>query len=524
MSDLLALSELLRAKSAEGIASYLRGNEQVTDLLDLAKALLTRRELEKRIRSLSAIELANLKAAIPTETLRDRLLASEQVFEDARSLALQLEPISFQGPLKSGHGAGLSAYQTLLALTELLFSFEKRLLTPVKAGLRAPDAREIGETLKLSGPEVQQVYQLGLSCGFIHQAQDRIHATRAGFRWLELENQERWLELAKRVVDFPNLDLGDQELLLELRNAFPLADPNQYLLLKFGEILGLTENQKPTPELRELSGNWIASQLPETSERFVVQGDLSLMTLGPISAKLHRLLDVIAQAEDLGLASRFRISALTISHALESGMTIAEVREVLQKSIQPIPQPVEYLLTETQARFGAIKISDLGSGSLIRCTDQILLRQIQGEQQLRPLMLEAKGDGLVSRLDAEIVYLNLRACGYVAIRVDDRDRVLNPRATALEVEENERDYRELATSILNREAEEPSGDDVTRQLQFALRNKLKVALRVSYPDGSEKEHLIEPLGIAGSRVRGRDTAKQAEITLPLGRITSIWLA
>ncbi|MEY4990212.1 MAG: hypothetical protein RIS08_438 [Actinomycetota bacterium] len=524
MSDLLALAELLRAKGPEGIARYLQGNEQVTDLLDLAKALLSRRELEKRIRSLAALDLENLRKGLATESLRDNLLAAEQVFEDARLLALQLQPIPFQGSIESGHGAGLSAYQTLLATTELLFSFEKRLLSPVKAGLRAPDAREIGETLKLSGQQVQQVYQLGIACGFIHQAADRIHATRAGFSWLEKDNKERWLELAKHVVDFPNLKLGNDDLLIQLQAAFPLADPNQYRLLKFGEILGLTEYQKPTPELITLDGNWIESQLPETSERFVVQGDLSLMTLGPISAKLHRLLDVIAQAEDLGLASRFRISNLTLSHALESGMTISEIRAVLEKSIQPIPQPVDYLLAQTQARFGSIKISDLGSGSLVRCEDQILLRQIHGEQMLRPLMFEAKGDGLVTRLDAEIVYLNLRACGYVAIRVDESDVVLNPRATALEVDLIQRDYIDLAVAIMNREAEEPSGDDVTRQLQFALRNKLKVSLRVSYPDGSEKEHLIEPLGIAGSRVRGRDTAKQAEITLPLARITSIWLA
>lgn len=524
MSDLLALPELLRAKGAGGIAVYLRGNEQVTDLLDLAKALLTKRELEKRIRSLSARDLEDLRGAKPSQSLRDNLLAADQVFEEARALALQLQPIAFQGSLETGHGAGLSAYQTLLAMTELLFSFEKRLLTPVKAGLRAPDAREIGDTLKLTGPQVQLVYQLGISCGFIHQAQDRIHATRAGFSWLELDNKERWLELATKVLDFPKLKFTNEELLIQLQNNFPLADPNQYLLLKFGEVLGLTENQRPTEELFNLNGKWIESQLPQTSERFVVQGDLSLMTLGPISAKLHRLLDVIAQAEDLGLASRFRVSNLTISHALESGMTMTEIREVLQKSIQPIPQPVEYLLTETQNRFGSIKISDLGSGSLVRCGDQILLRQIQGEQMLRPLMFEVRGDALVSRLDSEIVYLNLRACGYVAIRVDDADQVLNPRATALEVSQTERDYVELATAIINREAEEPSGDDVTRQLQFALRNKLKVSLKVSYPDGSEKEHLIEPLGIAGSRVRGRDTTKQAEITLPLSRITSIWLA
>ena len=524
MSDLLALAELLKAKGPQSIAKYLPGNEQVTDLLDLAKALLTKRELEKRIRSMPAPELENLNRAIVSEALRDNLLAAGRVFEDAISVAEELQPIALQHPMAAGHGAGLSAYQTLLAMTELLFSFEKRLLVPVKAGLRAPDAREIGDTLKLSGPQVQLVYQLGLHCGFIHQAADRIHATKAGFDWLELDNTERWLQIAKLVIDLPEIQLSDRALPEQLLDAYPLADPNQVLVLKFGEILGLTENLKPTKELSDLTGDWIASQLPETSERFVVQGDLSLMTLGPISAKLHRLLDVIGQAEDLGLASRFRLSNLTLSHALESGMTASEIRAVLEKSIQPIPQPVEYLLSETNARFGSIRISDLGSGSLVRCADPILLRQIQGEHLLRPLMLELRGEGLISRLDAEIVYLNLRACGYAAVRVDELERVINPRAAALEVESHKRDYLTLAEAIVNREAQEPSGDDVTRQLQFALRNKLKVSVRVSYPDGTEKVHLIEPLGLAGSRVRGRDTAKEAEITLPLSRITSIWLA
>ena len=147
MSDLLALAELLKAKGPQSISKYLPGNEQVTDLLDLAKALLTKRELEKRIRSLPAVELENLNRAIVSEALRDNLLAADQVFEDAIAVAEPLQPIALQHPMTAGHGAGLSAYQTLLAMTELLFSFEKRLLVPVKAGLRAPDAREIGDTL-----------------------------------------------------------------------------------------------------------------------------------------------------------------------------------------------------------------------------------------------------------------------------------------------------------------------------------------------------------------------------------------
>lgn len=524
MSDLLALAELLKAKGPEGIAPYLPSGPQIHDLLDLAKVLLTKRELERRIRALPAAELDHLKMGRATEALRESLLAADSVFEDAKALAAELKPIPLQINLQAGHGAGLSAYQTLLAMTELLFSFEKRLLTPVKAGLRAPDAREIGDTLKLSGPELQLVYQLGLACGLIHQAHDRIHATKKGFDWLELDTYERWLVLATKVLDLPSMQLDSSPVLEQLLSNYPLLDPNQSLVLQFGELLGLTENLSPTPELLKLSGIWISAQLPQTSERFVVQGDLSLMTLGPISAKLHRLLDVIAQAEDLGLASRFRLSNLTLSHALESGMREGDIREVLGKSIQPLPQPVEYLITETVARFGSIKIYDVGSGSLIRCDDQILLRQIQGEQALRPLMFEHRGEGLVSRLDSEIVYLNLRACGYAAVRMDDQERVLSPRAGAFELESFEPDLIEMATAIFNKEAQEPSGDDVTRQLQFALRNKLKVAIRVSYPDGSEKEHLIEPLGIAGNRVRGRDTAKEAEITLPLGRISAIWLA
>lgn len=524
MSELLALSAVLKGLDPNTLAKYLPGNESVTDLLDLAKVLLTKRELEKRIRTLDKVALENLKAGYVSVELQSNLLATDSVFEDAKSLAHELQPVKLGYQLAPGHGAGLSAYQTLLALTELLFSFEKRLLVPVKAGLRAPDAREIGETLKLNAQEVQTVYQLGVSCGFIHQSKDRIHATTRGFAWLELDNQERWLQLAQSVLDLPKLDLSDAPLLDQIAQQYPLIDPNQLKTLRFAEILGLTQNLIPTAELKNLTGEWIANELPETSERFVVQGDLSLMTLGPISAKLHRLLDVIAQAEDLGLASRFRLSGLTISHALESGMSIAEIRSVLERSIQPLPQPVEYLLTEIEIRFASIKISDLGSASLIRASDGILLRQILGEQLLRPLLLEPRPEGLISRLDAEIVYLNLRAAGYAATRVDHEDRVLSPRVAAIEVNEPVKDYLELATAIATREASEPSGDDVLRQLQFALRNKLKVGVRVSYPDGSQREHLIEPLGLAGSRVRGRDTAKEAEITLPLGRITSIWLA
>jgi hypothetical protein len=108
--------------------------------------------------------------------------------------------------------------------------------------------------------------------------------------------------------------------------------------------------------------------------------------------------------------------------------------------------------------------------------------------------------------------------------VDEFGAVISPRLEFTEVEAPVIDYLELAQRLLAEEARVPEGDDVMRQLQFALKNKLKVGLRVGYPDGSEKEHLIEPLGVAGGRVRGRDAIKQAEVTLPLSRVIAIWLA
>mgnify|MGYP006204395481 CR=1 FL=1 len=72
-------------------------------------------------------------------------------------------------------------------------------------------------------------------------------------------------------------------------------------------------------------------------------------------------------------------------------------------------------------------------------------------------------------------------------------------------------------------AKAPSPDDHLRQLQFALKNKLRVGVRVDMPEGVV-EIVMTPLGIAGGRFRGRDVEKEAERTLPLSRIQAVWLS
>lgn len=526
MTELLPLAKQLKELDAPTLSGLMQscGASSVADIFDLAKLMLSRRELERRIRRLNSKELEDLKASRSNPSWPKNFLGFEHPFEEAVELAAQLQPIPLKQQLTSEHGPALAAYETLLAITELIFACERRLLTAVRSGLRMPDAKEIGEVLKMEPVRLQLRFQLALEAGLITTHQSRFAATLKGLSWLELDNKERWQQLAVAAGDLP-LTTSSGNLAQVIAQDFPLMDPNQIKLLRFSEILGLTDQGLPTPGLKDSSGDWIAAQLPKAVDSFVLQADLSITSLGPLQPAMHRQLDVLAQAEDLGLASRFRLSAQSVCHALESGMTIAAVRSFLETNGRgPLPQPVSYLLSEVEQKFGKLTVSDLVQGSLVKSADQIVLRQIHAQGSLKPLMFEPRADGLFSRLDQELVYFNLRAQGYLAVMVDEFGNVLSPRQELTEPESNPFDYLALAQRLIAEEAKAPEGDDVIRQLQFALKNKMKVGLRVGYPDGSEKEHLIEPLGIAGGRVRGREAIRQAEVTLPLSRVIAIWLA
>lgn len=526
MTDLLALAKQLKELDAPNLASVMQacGASSVADIFDLAKLLLSRRELEKRIRRLTAAQLSDLLDSKPNSAWAESLLGLEKPFEDAVELAKQLAPIPLKQQLLSEHGPALAAYETLTAITELIFACERRLLTAVRSGLRMPDAKEIGEVLKMEPARLQLRFQLALEAGLMTTHQGRFAATAKGLSWLELASRERWCILAEAANDLPKV-FSEGDLTAAVVRDFPLLDPNQIRLLKFSEILGLTDQGIPTPGLSDFSGAWIAAQLPRAVDSFVLQADLSITSLGPLAPAMHRQLDVLAQAEDLGLASRFRLSAQSICHALEIGMSVEGIREFLERNSKgPLPQPMNYLLADVEQKFGKLTVSDLVQGSMVKSEDEILLRQIISQTSLRPLLFEVRGKSLYSRLDQELVYFTLRAQGYLAVMVDEFGKVLSPRQELTEELVTEVDFVELANRLLTEEARAPEGDDVMRQLQFALKNKLKVGLRVGYPDGSEKEHLIEPLGIAGGRVRGREAVRQAEVTLPLSRVIAIWLA
>jgi hypothetical protein len=100
-----------------------------------------------------------------------------------------------------------------------------------------------------------------------------------------------------------------------------------------------------------------------------------------------------------------------------------------------------------------------------------------------------------------------------------RQRFAHPRAT----EEADRDA-ELVARL--RQAEDDAGEDtgerwLARQLDAAVKSRQTVIVEVAMPGGDVVDYLLEPTGVGGGRLRGRDRAADIERTLPLSSIRGV---
>ena len=502
------------------------------DLFDLARAMVGRRELERRIRLLDSESIAILKTGGTNAKLQASFLASDTAgFESAVELAKELQSIKLKPVKHELLSSELSNYETQLAITEILFACERHWLEAVKAGLRAAEAKDLAAVLKMDLAQLQLRFQLARRAGLVDVVENRYVSTIRGLQWLDADPAQRWLSLAEAAWDLPQLQIGADPLDQQLSSQYPLFDQNDLEILRYGHILGLLSDLTPTALFKAASkdlanaGQLVWDQFPKPVSRIIIQGDLSIISPGPLSPAIHKQIDLLGQSEDLGLACRFRLSLNSILHAMEMGMSANEIEEILLSlSGSDLPQPVSYLLTQAKKKFGELTVRPGEGQSVVSSGDPILLTQIVNESGLAALMLKGEDGHLVSRLNPSLIYFNLRDAGYPVIQLDEKGKVVAPRLSQVFVEPQTVDLFALqAKSLLSAEAKAPSPDDHLRQLQFALKNKLKVGVRVDMPEGIVEIEMT-PLGIAGGRFRGRDVIKEAERTLPLSRIQAVWLS
>jgi hypothetical protein len=164
------------------------------------------------------------------------------------------------------------------------------------------------------------------------------------------------------------------------------------------ELLGVIANdmvselgehlQKVTgsaPHVLEVLARRCAELLPETPCSVILQSDLTAVVSGQPSAALSRLLNDSAVAETHGAAGTWRFTPASVRAALDTGWTAAELLTQLAGiSDRPVPQPLEYLVTDASRRHGQIRVRGMRS---CVSADEALITEILHTRSLGKLHL-----------------------------------------------------------------------------------------------------------------------------------------
>ena len=583
MSELLRLASALRRSSDEDLRQLLRermiNSSPLRDFFDLAEALgkptsvsstvagLPKSQveaLEKIIAGqkpdlIAAKELSNLMLVenlqgSAFEAYESTVEAFAQFSRPAEPVAVFEVTLALQSDID--RDAGVATFETMQALTELLFDLEQRFVREVgKRNVGLPDLKRLANHLKKSNDYAREVYDLAHLAGLIVLTDSRWQLGQTAVDWVSWDPQQRfahlshsWREIlgdssANELLVSISKHSGPVSLNRELKLTYPFADGavNSRIskLANLAELIGISANgwlsawakDVLTGEI-EKATETARTRLPATQRKLICQADLSLVAPGPLPTDIEIELRKFTETEQIGMASTYRLSALSISHGLETGLTEADIRNLLlELSGKTLPQPIDYLLREGAQRFGRLTVAENGEllRSVIRSIDPILLQEIYNQSKLKPFALRQLEDGsLASRFEPEVVYFGLRELGFTAIRVDEKGQVISPRITATisgtsktlsTVDQDIERMRDQEAKL----GDAPDGDDVLRQIHLAIKNKTKIELTVASRTGAEVKFTLEPIGIANGRLRAKDRKADIERTLPLTSILKVTL-
>jgi hypothetical protein len=452
-------------------------------------------------------------------------------------------------------GAGDRAFGTLGAVTETLLALRDapaRRLT--RGGLALPDARRLAAIAGVDASEVELLLDIAARAGLTVLAGTEWVPTQNLTAWLAGSRVDRWAELANGWLGRLPDDL--RELLRTRAHAVwgdGLLDYLDWLYPAGGawireravaaareaELLGITGAGAPSTAGSRLlldgtaaAAAAMAESFPPEVDKVYLQHDLTVIAPGPLRVDLETRLRGLAETEARGVASSFRITAVSLTRALVAGETADGLRAFLASlSLTGIPQPLEYLISDTAARFGTLRVGRLeeAAGSYVRSDDTELLRQLAVDQALTPLGLLVAGiHRLTTRFDVGLLYTALLDARYPVVAEDAEGEIIAMRAERRASSGggivNDDTAALLISRVRESAADAPEEADrawLARQLELAIKGKVTVAVTVRLPDDSLAEYVLEPAALAGGRLRARDRRADIERTLPLASIVSV---
>ena len=577
MSELLQLAGALRASDDAEIrrAFLVRKSNLVAakDYFDLADSFLNAKSAAKALATLPRSLALTLQALIAGEPIQANHISELQaryliyvehekpvVFDSVKSVMATLPKISLGQVTSNPESQEIrkselaqTAFTALQSVSELLYDFEYRFVREIgKNGISLVDVKRLAAHLRQSNDFIREIFWIAQMADLVMLRNGRWQPSASAESWLELSYDLRWNHLTTALIE--SLEKSSVAELLTLRgagisnlkeifgHAFPFADSaTSDAIDKFqaaASHLALAQNGIVTDWFQEvLAGGLqkvtkeVETLLPKPQDRLICQADLTLIAPGPLTTATEKKLRSFVDTEQVGMASSYRINALSVSHGLESGLTELEITELLTGlSGRDLPQPLGYLIRDVAQKFGQLTVTQslTEHHCTIQASDSILLKQIENDSRLKPIGLKRNADSLLqSRMDAEIVYNALRSAGYTAVRTDTEGKVISPRTalTPSPVGTAIDSLTQMLKTIRENDAQsEPEGDDLLRQIQLALKNKSQLEVVVKTNSGDEVTFTLEPVGLANNRLRAKDRKADIERTLPLDKILRVKLS
>ncbi len=300
-------------------------------------------------------------------------------------------------------------------------------------------------------------------------------------------------------------------------------------LTRVGAALARGESEQALELLR--------TSLPPALAHVLLQADLTAVAPGYLSPELSTELNLLAEAEGQGPATIYRFSAASIRRALDAGQDAERILDFLGRhSATEIPQPLRYLVEDTAARHGRLRVG--GAASYLQSDDDAMLAELLETPSLEHLGLQALAPTVfVSRAGPREVALALRELGLAPALADTDEAVVRVGrqapaparpAPAARPARTEEDVAAQLATLRSRPSSGPASTEAAPQLGLEILRKairLKSLVHISLVDGmgNQEQQILVPLSVSGGRVRVYDPRHEMERVVSIHRVMDVEL-
>ncbi len=350
------------------------------------------------------------------------------------------------------------------------------------------------------------------------------------------------------IKGYPGIDPTLDSISLALTWLLPTRSNRDYneWILREAEWLGLTgQGALSSFGLALISHEelGVESALPKPVDHILIQADNSAVAPGPLTLALANAIGTIADIESRGGASVFRFSETSIRRGLDHGQTGDQIKDFLKSiSKTPMPQPLEYLITDVAKRHGKLRVGN--TSSYLRCEDEGLVQEILHDKRLDSLRVRKLAPQvLISDVDSGELMRALREAGYLPAaenatgvlvtaptvrRAKSRPkppRVITDLSTPNEslVAAAVRALRagERASAHKPREVPRTTANETVDLLHQYIEERASLTIGYADTNGGVSNRLIDPLSISLGTLVARDHATGEIAHFRIPRITGV---